>query len=149
MALLVVFALSGCDAILEFAFPDETGGGDEEGWGQSSISLTVTIGEVSLPWRDNQVYVELQKDGGAFPNNIRKQFASQPSKGEAPVATFYFDGLTDGTYRAQAWIETTNNGFPDKGEPQAPAETQDGAEEVRLDAKRPSVGLKAELRSAG
>jgi hypothetical protein len=128
IALVTILAFTGCDKILEFMFPDSTGGGN---WGDNSIQVVVTVADQSLDWWNYQITVELSvidPEGNAVlvTEPYRSGFATVPFEDPdaTPTASFRFDGVQDGTYRARAWMDINGNWGPDTEDPQTSLHNQ-------------------------
>jgi PKD repeat protein len=124
----VIFAFSGCDAILEAFYPDETAGGSQGG-GENGISVWVEIeipaeglgelepiiGAVLVEPLEPGVQSEPTPVGGTYDN---AEFVI-PDWTYDDVATTWiltasvdFYGLVDDDYQVLVWLETTGDYKP-------------------------------------
>lgn len=112
IALVTLLAFTGCDKILEFMFPDSTGGGDDGSWGENSIQVQISVADPEVDWWNFTIWVELSKqnDDGTFSpigEAYRSGSASVPfdQPDATPAAAFWYDGLGDGVYSVKAWMD--------------------------------------------
>ncbi|MCD6120513.1 MAG: hypothetical protein J7K04_01590 [Spirochaetales bacterium] len=125
LAVSVIFLFSGCDAILEAMFPDETGHGDKSG--NNSITINVDIDKGIPGWQDSEVWVELVGVNGNDYYNTRHDFAWDDGNINNPAhIDLNFDFLPDGDYNANVWLDKNGNGYADNDEPFAFVRTDYG-----------------------
>lgn len=137
IALVTLLAFTGCDKILEFMFPDSTGGGDG-GWGENSIQVQISVADPSIEWWNYTIWVELNVvvDGVATPfgEAYRSGGASVPfnDPDATPIASFRYDGLPDGVYSVRAWMDIDGTWDAQATDPFAQGHTDMGMMEFAL-----------------
>lgn len=138
IALVTLLAFTGCDKILEFMFPDSTGGGDG-GWGENSIQVQISVADPDVEWWNYTIWVELsiQNDDGTF-SPVGEAYRSGPASvpfdqpDATPAAAFRYDGLANGVYSVKAWMDVNAAWGPDAEDLQAIGHTDTGATQFDL-----------------
>jgi hypothetical protein len=122
-----LFVFSGCDAILEGLFPDQTGGGGE---GNNTIEITVLIPKDINDWWNAEVVIELREMNDQPINDaIRRVWPWDPDweNPDAPaIATARYDWLPDGEYKISAWLDFNYDGWANEDEPFGYVQTEYG-----------------------
>jgi len=130
IALVTLLAFTGCDKILEFMFPDSTGG--DQGWGENSIQVQVTVTDAALEWWNYDIYIELSEatETGAAPvaDAYRVGRAAVPfdNPDATPSVSFRYDGLPDKTYSVRVWMDINAAFGADVEDPSTNAHTDLG-----------------------
>ena len=124
-----LFVFSGCDAILEGLFPDQTGQwGDGEG--SNSIEITVFIPKSTPDWWNSEVIIELREvNDQPIPDTIRYVWPWDPDpmdENADAIATARWDWLPNGEYRVSAWLDINPDGWADEEEPFGTVQTEYG-----------------------
>lgn len=128
IALVTVFAFTGCDKILEFMFPDFTDSGDYY------LTVVVNLLDTAVDWEGHDVVVEAFRTvtggepksvDGPKPKALQDDVTTESvgiQRGrlqwyaDFPTTTFNFWGLKDGSYSVRAWLDLNNNNTPDPDE---------------------------------